>query len=130
MVATPKPNKAASNAAEGSGDAGAGGAGCGSAAEASLAVDVVPVDVAPPLDESIRATASCTLPADLVVAVAVSAAMEADSPLESVLRRLAVTFEVVASRWVELARPVPPVDLQGAHFGTPRAFQGQTGVTF
>src|SRR5204862_3913266 len=113
LVATPRPIRAASNAAVGSGaGAGAGGAGV-SAAEVAVTVDAVPVEFTEPLDESMLATASWTLPAALEVAVAVSEASDADSPEpleEEALSLLAVTLDAVPLRWLEWALPVPPVD--------------------
>jgi hypothetical protein len=110
LVATPRPAKAASIAVSGAGG-GAGGAGGGAGAEVWLAVEVVPVDVTESVEESMRATASCNLPEDFDVAVAVSEARDADRlELLDELNRLAVTLEVLPLRWDVLALPVPPVD--------------------
>ena len=98
-------------AASGAGGAG-GAAGTSGAADVWLAVDVVPVEFTTELDESMWATASCTLPDAFEVALAVwdAIAVERPEPLDDELvRLLAVTFDAVPC-WVELAVPVPPVD--------------------
>jgi hypothetical protein len=112
FVATPNPRRAASIAVSGAGD-GAGGAGGGaSGAAVSLTVEVVPVELTTSLDESMRATAFCRVPDALLVDLAVSEAIEADSPEpldEDAVIVPAVTFEVVLC-CVELDEPVPPVE--------------------
>src|SRR5947209_19654977 len=103
--------RAASIAVSGAG--GAGGAGGGaSGAAVSLTVDVVPVESTTSLDESMRATAFCTLPDALLVDLAVSEAMEVDSPEpldDDEVIVPAVMFEVLLC-CVELLDPVPPVE--------------------
>jgi len=92
--------------------AGAGGAGATGAAEVSLAVDAVPEELTTSLDESIRATAFCTLFDARAVELAVSAASDADRPEpldEEAVSLLAVTLDVVPL-WVVLGLPVPPVE--------------------
>lgn len=72
LLATPMLSMAASIAVSGAGGrGGAGGAGAGAGADVSLAVDVVPVEFTESLDESMRATAFCSLLEALDVALAV-----------------------------------------------------------
>lgn len=78
--------------------AGAGGVAGASGAEVAVTVDVVPVEFSDPLEESMLATASWTLPAALLVDVAVWEASDADRPEpldEDALSLLAVTLDVV-----------------------------------
>jgi hypothetical protein len=113
LVATPSPIRAASIAVSGAGGAGRGaGTGASGAADVSVAVDVVPVEFTESLEESIRATASCTLPDAFVVAVAVWDAIDAErpEPLDEEVSLLALTLDAVPLRWVELELPVPPVE--------------------
>ena len=113
-MATPKPKRAASKPDDGSGECEGAGAAGGGGSDVSLTVDAVPVEVVTPLEESIRVAASSSLPADFVVAVEVSAAMLAESPEPVAVwllpRRLVVALDAVASCWVVVAPPVPPVD--------------------
>jgi len=96
-----------------SGAGGGGGAGGAAGADVSLAVEVVPVELTTSLEESMRATAFCTLPDALLVDDAVSLAIDAENPEpldDDALSGLALMLEAVPLRCVELAVPVPPLE--------------------